>query len=206
MPEIEVPHQVPVQPIIDTTRLTSLLLASTLMQTMKARTEETQQEDSAFRALQAVASTNSDNYKDDTAYDRYKAQHDDVPEREREFLKTLINFQTQSLQIFERKQSQIQQLEAQVRSQKDLTLALEKSLQSEAALRQQLQDTEHQWQQANAEYQAQQQRSEAEIQRLREENDRLVKEKNRITQEHIQESYLTNLNLHRRTVDLEQEL
>ena len=85
MPEMEVPPQVPAQPIIDTTRLTSLLLASTLMQTMKARTEETQQEDSAFRALQAVASTTSDNYKDDVAYDKYRAQHDDVREREREF-------------------------------------------------------------------------------------------------------------------------
>ena len=53
------------------------------------------------------------------------------------------------------------------------------------------------------EYQAQQQRDEAEIQRLKGENDKLVKEKDRITQEHIQESYLTNLNLHRRTVDLE---
>ena len=69
---MEVPSQVPAQPIIDTTRLTSLLLASTLMQTMKAHTEETQQEDSAFRALQAVASTTLDNYKDDTAYDKYR--------------------------------------------------------------------------------------------------------------------------------------
>ena len=82
-------------------------------------------------------------------------------------------------------------------------MALEKTLQSEAALRQQLQDTEHQWQQAHMEYQAQQQKNEVEIQRLREENDKLVKEKERITQAHIQESYLTNLNLHRRTVDLE---
>ena len=31
----------------------------------------------------------------------------------------------------------------------------------------------------------------------------MVKEKDRITQEHIQESYLTNLNLHRWTTDLE---
>ena len=36
MPEIEVPHQMPDAPMFDTTRLTSLLLASTLMQTMKA--------------------------------------------------------------------------------------------------------------------------------------------------------------------------
>ena len=85
-------------------------------------------------------------------------------------------------------------------------MALEKSLQSEEALRQQLQQTEHQWQQAHLEYQAQQQQNEVEIQRLRDENDKLVKEKDRITQEHIQESYLTNLNLHRRTVELEQAL
>ena len=78
------------------------------MQTMKARTEETQHEDSAFRALQAVASTMSDNYKDDAAYQKYRAQHDDIPKRELEFFKTLVHFQNQSLQIFERKQSQIQ--------------------------------------------------------------------------------------------------
>ena len=67
------------------------------MQTMKARTEETQQEDNAYKALQAVASTTSDNYKDDEAYQNYRAHHQDVPEREREFLKTLIHFQTQNL-------------------------------------------------------------------------------------------------------------
>ena len=104
------------------------------MQAMKARTEETQQEDNAFKALQAVASTTSENYKDDETYRHYRSQHNDVPEREREFLKTLINFQTQSLQIFERKQSQILQLKAQVRAQREIKMALEKSLQSEAAL------------------------------------------------------------------------
>ena len=51
MPKFEVPHQMPNTPMLDTTRLTSLLLASTLMQTMKARTEESQQEDNAFKAL-----------------------------------------------------------------------------------------------------------------------------------------------------------
>ena len=50
------------------------------MQTMKARTEETQQEDNAFKALQAVASTTSDNYKDDATYQKYRAQHDNIPE------------------------------------------------------------------------------------------------------------------------------
>ena len=41
---------------------------------------------------------------------------------------------------------------------------------------------------------------------MREENDKLVKEKDRVTQEHIQETYLTNLNLHQRTIDLERAL
>ena len=99
---------------------------------------------------------------------------------EREFLKTLIHFQNQSLQIFERQQSQIQQLEAQVRGQEDLKRALEMSLQREATLQQGLQDMEHQWQWAHVEYQVQQQSNEIEIQRLKEENDTLVKE-NRIT-------------------------
>ena len=146
MPEFKIPQELPEQQGFDTTRLTSLLLASTLMQTMKARTEETQQEDNAFKALQAGASTTSENYKDDEAYRHYRSQHNDVPEREREFLKTLINFQTQSLQIFERKQSQILQLEAQVRGQEDLKKALERSVQNKATLKQRLQDMEHQWQ------------------------------------------------------------
>ena len=64
------------------------------MQTMKARDEEMQHEDNAFKALQAVASTTSDNYKDDGEYRHYRSQHNDVPDREREFLKTLIHFQT----------------------------------------------------------------------------------------------------------------
>ena len=62
------------------------------MQTMKARTEESQQEDSAFRALQAVASTTVDNYKNDEAYQKYRAQHNDVPKRELKFFKTLVHF------------------------------------------------------------------------------------------------------------------
>ena len=75
MPEFKLPHQMPKPPTFDTTRLTSLLLASTLMQTMKARTEETQHKDNAFKALQVVASTTSDNYRDDEAYQGYRAQH-----------------------------------------------------------------------------------------------------------------------------------
>ena len=77
---------------LDTTRLNSLLLASTLMQTMRARAEESQQEDNAFKALEAVATTSSENYKDDATYQRYRDTHTDVPDREREFLKTLVHF------------------------------------------------------------------------------------------------------------------
>ena len=60
--------------------------------------------------------------------------------------------------------------------------------------------------QAQAEYQEHQQAKDAKIQELRQQNDKLVKEKDRITQEHIQEAYLTNLNLHHRTIELEQAL
>ena len=120
MPEFETPQELPEQQGLDTTRLTSLLLASTLMQAMKARTEETQQEDNAFKALQAVASTTSENYKDDEAYRHYRTQHNDVPDREREFLKTLVHFQTQNLQIFERKQSYINHLEDQLKAQEGI--------------------------------------------------------------------------------------
>ena len=57
----------------------------------------------------------------------------------------LIHFQTLGLQIFERKQSHIQQLEEQLKSQEDLNRALEMSLQNEAILQQKLQDVEQQW-------------------------------------------------------------
>ena len=112
------------------------------MQTMKARTKESQQEDNAFKALQAVASTTSENYKDDEAYRNYRAQHQDVPEREREFLKTLIHFQTQNLQIFERKQAYIKNLEDQLKAQDDIKMALEEAKRRELLLQQQLQEAE----------------------------------------------------------------
>ena len=98
------------------------------------RTEETHQEDSAFKALQVVASTTSENYKDDEAYQNYRARHEDVPDREQEFSKTLIHFQTQNLQILERKQSYIQQLEAQLKSQEEIRRALEEARQRETTL------------------------------------------------------------------------
>ena len=110
------------------------------MQTMKARTEETQHEDNAFKVLQVVASTTSDNYKDDEVYQGYRAQHQDV--REREFLKTLIHLQTQRLQIFKRKQSYIQQLEEQVKSHEAVKQALEEAQRREVSLQQQVQEAQ----------------------------------------------------------------
>ena len=92
MPDLEPPQDMPAQQNFDTMRLTILLLASTLMQTMRARMEEVQQEDNAFKALQAVASMTSENYKDDKAYQSYRETHDDVLDREREFFKSLIYF------------------------------------------------------------------------------------------------------------------
>ena len=70
------------------------------MQTMRARAEDQHQEDNAFKALQAVATTSLENYKDEQAYEQYKKTHADVPDREREFLRTLIHFQNLGLQIF----------------------------------------------------------------------------------------------------------
>ena len=67
------------------------------MQTMRARGEEQGQENNAFKALEVVSTTSSDNYKDDTTYEEYKAGHLNVLEQERNFLKTLICFQTVEL-------------------------------------------------------------------------------------------------------------
>ena len=82
----------PTQHNIDTTHLNSLLLASTLMQTMRAKTKELNQEDNAFKTLEAVATTSSKDNKDDATYEEYKSTHTHVPERERNFLRTLIHF------------------------------------------------------------------------------------------------------------------
>ena len=99
MPDFEMLQHMPAQQNIDTTRLNSLLLASTLMQTMRARMEEAQQEDNMFKALQVVASTTSESYKDDEAYQKYREMHADVPDREREFFKTLIHFQLKTFKF-----------------------------------------------------------------------------------------------------------
>ena len=102
---------------------------------MRARTEELQQEDNAFKALQAAASTTLENYKDET-YQSYRETHDDVPDKEREFFKTLTHFQNQSLQIFERKQTYIQHLEEQVKAQEGIKRALEEARQRKVSLQQ----------------------------------------------------------------------
>ena len=77
--EFELPQSLPTQQEIDMVRLNSLLVASTLMQTMSARAEEQNQEDNAFKALEAIAMTSFDNYTDDATYEEYKAMHTDVP-------------------------------------------------------------------------------------------------------------------------------
>ena len=69
---------------------------------MRARAKKQQEEDNAFKALEAVATTCSEHYKDDKAYEQYKETHADIPDIERNFLKTLVHFQTLGLQVFER--------------------------------------------------------------------------------------------------------
>ena len=50
------------------------------MQTMRAKVEEQNQEDNAFKALEAVATMSSHIYKDNATYEEYKSTHTDVPE------------------------------------------------------------------------------------------------------------------------------
>ena len=144
MPDFEPPQDVLIQQDIDTIRLNSLLLASTLMQTMRARVAEAHQEDNAFKALEAAATTSSENYKDDGTYQKYRDAHADVTEREREFLKTMIHFQMLGLQIFKRNQTRIKNLEDQVKDHVELNRALETSLANEVALEQRVQEVERQ--------------------------------------------------------------
>ena len=69
---------------------------------MGTRVEEQNGEDNSFKALEAVATTSSQNYKDDATYEQYKKTHADVTNRERNFLRTLVHLQIVGLQIFER--------------------------------------------------------------------------------------------------------
>ena len=98
------------------------------MQTMRAKVEEQNQEDNAFKELEAITTTSSHNYKDDATYEEYKSMHTDVPKCERNFLRTLIHFQMVGLQIFKRNQSQLLKLQAQVKGQEEMERALEVSL------------------------------------------------------------------------------
>ena len=81
-----------------------------------------------------MATTSSDNYKDETTYEEYKVGHPNVLEWEWNFLKTLIHLQMVGLQIFERNQSQLQQLQAHIKSQEEMERALEVSLTKERVL------------------------------------------------------------------------
>ena len=65
-----------------------------------------------------------------------------MPDREREFLKTLIHFQTQNLQIFERKQSYITHLQDQLKAQEEVRKALEEAKARELLLQQQVHQAE----------------------------------------------------------------
>ena len=80
-PEFEIPQPLPTQHKLDTAKLNSLLLASTLMQTMRARAQEQNEEDNAFKALEAVATTSSKHYKDNATYEQYRETHVDVPDK-----------------------------------------------------------------------------------------------------------------------------
>ena len=60
--------------------------------------------------------------------------------------------------------------------------------------------------QAKEQYEAQIRIRDEELTTIKAHNEQLVKEKECITNEHIQEAYLTNLNLHQRTTDLEKAL
>ena len=113
---------------------------------MRAWAKDHQEEDNAFKALEAIATTSSEHYKDDMAYEQYKKTHADLPKREKDFLKALIHFQTLGLQIFERNQSQVKKLEAQLKSQEEVNKALERSMDNEIGLRQRVHDLEHQLQ------------------------------------------------------------
>ena len=65
-----------------------------------------------------MATTSSENYKDDATYEWYMEMHTHMTDRERNFLKTLVHFQQIGLQIFERNQSHIKKLESQLTDQK----------------------------------------------------------------------------------------
>ena len=91
--------------------------------------------------------------------------------REEEFLKTLVHFQTLGLQIFERNQNQVKKLEDQVKGHPDLNKDLEASLANQAALQQRVQEFERQLQQEREEHQRHTEAKEAELKQVKDENE-----------------------------------
>ena len=128
-----------------------------------------------------MATTSSENYKDDDTYQRYRDTHADVTDREKEFLKTLVHFQMLGLQIFERNQTQIKKLEDQVKGHVELNWALETSLANEAALQQKVQEFERQLQWARKEHQMEKEAKEVELKEIKDQNEQLIRGKERIT-------------------------
>ena len=144
--------------------------------------------------------------KDDEAYKHYRNQHRDVPEREREFLKTLIHFQTQNLQIFDKKQAYIKNLEDHLKAQEELKKELEEAKARELLLQQQVHQAEQTMQQILMQHQEEIRLRDEQLQNIKHHNDKLIQEKEQLTTTHIQEAYQTNLSLHRRTNELEKAL
>ena len=70
---------------------------------------------------------------------------------------------------------------------------LEEALRREEQWRQQVQEAERKMHQANEQYEEQIRIRDEELRIIKAHNEQLVKEKECITQEHIQEAYLTNL-------------
>ena len=71
------------------------------------------------------------------------------------------------------------------------------------SLQQQVREAKQRWQQVLEQHQGEIKEKDEELQQVKEQNAQLIREKDRITQEHIQEMYLTNLHLHQRTTTLE---
>ena len=110
------------------------------------------------------------------------------------------------MQIFERKQAYIKNLEDQLKAQEGIKTALEEAKRRELLLQQQLQEAEQTTHHILAQHQAELKAKDGELQSIKAQNDKLIKEKAHITQEHIQEAYQMNMSLHRRTMELEQAL
>ena len=102
--------------------------------------------------------------------------NDDVSDREKEFFKTLIHFQTQGLQIFEQKQSYIQQLKRQVKSQEEVRRALEEAHKKEASLQQQVHEAEQVIEQVIEQHQKEIEARDEELQKVKEHNAKLIRD------------------------------